>query len=220
MPLDKLRLFATLRRFDVRTARSKFVESSQDAIAFAAGRKVVLRAVAAPDAKVAAPTAPLANDDAVGAAYDALRATLPEEVRILAQEAVGRGTDITILGEATPEGVSSVEAIGAGHSARSQTVHGRRMLEHLEQRLAQLMAKERLRNVILNVRLHENTYTVTDATAEPWTAVHERERLAPGAHDSSAAGMKGHQARRRQEKPAGPLYDPARLGGNQAGRRT
>ena len=131
-----------------------------------------------------------------------------------------RGTEIIVVGETAPDGAAVVEILGLGHGKRTASVRTRRMLEHLEQRLCTLMTKAGWRRLELRVCLHDNSYTVTDATAEGWTAPELRARLAQDAHDRSAAGMKGHESWRRQEKPAGPLYDPARLGGNQAGRRS
>ena len=227
MTVDKMRIFTALQRFDVRTARSAFVDSPEQAIAFATRRNaaddraiaIVLRAVPAVDSKAGSPGPPVRGDEAVRAAYTALRAELPEETKILAQDALPRGTDIVVLGEAAPGGQTTVEMLGLGHSARSGSVHATRMLEHLEQRLANLMAKAHLRRLELDVRLHDNSYTVTDATAQGWTPVEVQPRLEHGDHDRSAAGMKGHESWRREEKPAGPLYDPARLGGNEAERR-
>lgn len=205
MNVDKMEAFAALEHYGIHVARSKYVDSAEDAVAFAERRNapdprfvpIVLRVA---DAAVH----PLESIEAVREAYEAIRRRTAEP--ILAQVFTGPGTDIVIFGKtdeslgktigvhsathsvqrAVPLGPESAgelasEYEGYGHHGSRESA--RRMLEHLLARISDLLADTDVRELRVDVRLHENEYGVLDASMSSLKALHIKPRLDKRAHD-------------------------------------
>lgn len=136
MILDKMEAFKALDHYDIHVARSKYIDSAEDAVAFAERRNardprfmpIVLRAAAATTeghAKLAAEKR-LDTVEAVRQAYEEMIRQLgTSDRRILGQTATEPGTDIMISGETN-------EALGKTIALHSAT--------HAVQRMAPLDA--------------------------------------------------------------------------------
>ncbi len=206
MNVDTIEAFAALEHYGIHVARSKYVDSAEDALAFAERRN-------APDPRFvpivlrlgdSAAQTPLENPDAVRKAYETIRRHSAEP--ILAQVATGPGTDIVIFGKtdetlakilgvhsathsvhrSVPLGPESARELaseyeGYGHHGSRESA--RRMLEHLLLRISDLFADTEVRELRLDVRLHENEYAVLDASMTSLKALHIEPRLAKRAHD-------------------------------------
>ncbi|MHB8147781.1 MAG: hypothetical protein ACYDGM_11060 [Vulcanimicrobiaceae bacterium] len=206
MDIDMMEAFAALEHYDIRVARSKYVDSAEDAVAFAERRNapdprfvpIVLRGGKEPS------HTPLDTVEAVREAYDAMRRH--SAGRILAQVFSGPGTDIVIFGkadaslgktigvhsathtvqQAVPLGEDGAKVLasdyeGYGHHGSRESA--RRMLEHLLVRISDLFTETEVREFRLDVRLHENEYTVFDASMTSLKALHIKPRLDKRAHD-------------------------------------
>lgn len=216
MIIDTIEALELLKDHDIRTARSKFVDSPEDAIAFAERRAapdprfmaiVLRRAAPAPNGGVDAEPMPKAlhSEDAIRRAYAELAAGL-EPGTILAQEAVDPGTPIAISGRTDPGKGKTLTLYSARHGVermvpldeagaavlasnfQAHQHHGhdervRRMVEHLLLRVSAFFERSAVTDLHLAVRLHENGYTVLDATMQSPTALHAKHRLDPRAHD-------------------------------------
>ena len=195
-----------LDHFDIRVARTKEVDSAEDAIAFAERRNAkdprIVPIVLRPNGDK------LDSEAAIRQAYDDLvRAAGTGERHIFAQTYTAPGTDVTIVGEldealgktlalhgTTNGGVRRMvplDAAGAEalvlsflgfdhHGPREQT---RRMLEHLLMKVSAMYEETPLLSFRIDVRLHENGYTVIDAAMAASKALHLRKRLDRRAHD-------------------------------------
>jgi hypothetical protein len=111
MILDTIEAFEALKRYGIHTARSKFVDSAEDAIVFAERRTaadprflpIVLRNVVPEipaQAKPAPSTSALSGEDAVRRAYAFLAG---DGLKVLAQTSTAPGTDLTIVGGIPPD---------------------------------------------------------------------------------------------------------------------
>jgi len=205
--IDTIESFKVLKHYGIHAARSKIVDSPEDAIAFAERRDspdprfmpIVLRGSTS-----GAASAALSSEDAIRRAYEYLTQG-ESEPKILAQEVTDAGTDIVIAGR-TDAAEKIVAVRTAGQSAErmipldsagaewlasnylSYHHHGtsekaRRMLEHLLLRFSEFFEHSAVAEFRTTVRLHENSYTLLDAAMTAPRALHLRERLAPHAHD-------------------------------------
>ena len=222
MTIDVIEAFKVLTHYGIHVARSKVVDSAEDAIAFAERRTakdprfipIVLRRIgsgeASGDANLAVAGAALHTEDAIRQAYATLTAAGADE-KILAQTATDPGTDITIAGR-TDDTLGKVIALSnATHSVdhmiplgaagaevlalNSQGFHhhgasekARRMLEHLLIRASALFEKTPVTAFRLAVRLHENSYTVMNASMTSPKALHLKVRLDRHAQDKRGEG--------------------------------
>ncbi len=206
MNVDKMEALAALGHYGIRVARSKHVDSAEDAVAFAERRNapdprfvpIVLRVAGA------AAQAPLESVEAVREAYAAIRRHTAEP--ILAQVFTGPGTDIVIFGKtdeslgktigvhsathsvqrAVPLGPESARELASeyeGHGHHGSRESARRMLEHLLIRISDLFAGTEVSELRVDVRLHENEYAVLDASMTSPKALHIKPRLDKRAHD-------------------------------------
>lgn len=228
--VDKIEGFAALSQAGMHVVRARYVGSAEDAIAFAARRDatddravpIVLRALAS-GAKHSAEglvEGPLAGHDPIRAAYRRLAAREPEGARILAEVAVGPGTDVAIEGRddaalgkvvmlhdggahgmerMIPFGEDGARMLVDRFQANHHRPHGertRKMLEHLLVRVSAFYAESGVESFALDpVRLHENSYTILDATLHASGPVAFGKRLAHDAHDRK--GYEYHPAGRQ-----------------------
>lgn len=206
MIIDKMDTLKALDHYDIRVARTKVVDSAEDAIAFSERRNardprlmpIVLRPVSAAaqgHAKSAAEK-PLTTEEAIREAYDRMvREAGTTYQHILAQEATEHGTDITISG-ATDDALGKTIALHSATHAIQHMIpldaggaetlvrnfegfhhHGSRektrlMLEHLLVKVSKLFEETPVTAFQLDVRLHENSYTVIDASMTSPKALH------------------------------------------------
>jgi hypothetical protein len=226
MVLDKIEGYEALVQSGMHVVRARYVDSEEDAIAFAARRAarderavpIVLRALPR-DAEGGTPDelvdGPLAGHDAVRAAYGRLTARLePAGGRILAAAVVGPGTDVAIEGRADAALGKVVALHGGGgshgmermipfgedgaarlvehfqeHDHRPHGERTRKMLEHLLMRVAAFFAESGVESFALDpVRLHDNGYTILDATLRAAGPLHLDKRLAHDARDRKGYG--------------------------------
>jgi len=217
MIVDKIACFKALDHFGIHVARSKFVDSAEDAIAFAERRNardprlmpIVLRVVSpgTQESEKLAIETPLESESAIERGYARMiREVGTADGRILAQTATEPGTDIAISGqtdavngktialhsaEHSVQRMIPLDAAGAqalvenfeAHHHRGSREQTRRMLEHLLGRVSQFFAETPVTEFRLDVRLHENSYTVLDASMTTSKALHLKERLDRHAHD-------------------------------------
>lgn len=164
MTLDTLEAFEALRRHDIRVARARYVDSPEDALAFAERRNaadprflpIVLRVAGRGSGNMETPRV-LVDPDAVRQEFVALR--IDRSGRILAQAASPAGTDVVMRG---------ATARGHKHIVVDREIHGlpnseRAMIAHLQERLLTVFEDPNLTSLVATVRLHENGYTVIDA---------------------------------------------------------
>jgi len=131
MIFDTIDSFKALKHYGIRVARSAFVDSAEDAIAFAERRNardprfmpIVLRSIVpgAPGNAESAPAeAPLRTEPAIRQAYGHL-VQVGTNGKILAQAVTDPGTDITIVGR-------TKEALGKAIALHSATHSIERMI--------------------------------------------------------------------------------------------
>jgi hypothetical protein len=201
MIIDTIEAFKLLTHYGIRVARSKFVDSAEDAIAFAERRTAkdprLVPIVLRPDETA------LHDENAIRQAY--ARRAQDGNGKILAQTATDPGTEIGIAGRTddgqklialqtanhTIERMAPLDSAGAEvlalnlqdfqHRGSSEKKH--RMLEHLLLRVSALFEETPVTAFRLTVRLHENSYTVLDASMTSPKALHLKERLGHHAHD-------------------------------------
>jgi hypothetical protein len=202
MDIDSLDALEALGRMDVRVARSKYVDSAEDAIAFAERRNakdprlvpIVLRHANERKAE------PLASEAAISRAYHQLEHA---PGRLMAQVALPHGDEFILVGETAPTGAKTLtvegrsakptvpigsdgaqalalEVLAYEHREPPKTEH---MLEHLFARVSKFFEGPKLQMLRVNVRLHEGTYTVTDVAAVATGPLHLEPMLGKRAHD-------------------------------------
>jgi hypothetical protein len=222
MDIDKIEGFAALEHYGIRVARSKYVDSAEDAVAFAERRNapdprfvpIVLHQPASAPAE--RPEAALETVDGIRRAYEHLRRHSGNP--ILAQEYVAPGTDIAISGKTGDGGIRTIEVRSAAHAVQRMCPlgpdgaealasnyegyghHGkresaRRMLEHLALKVSEFFEHSGVHEFRLDVRLHENAYTVFDASMTSLAPLHVKKRLDARAHDRK--GDEYHSAGRQ-----------------------
>jgi hypothetical protein len=223
MVLDKVEGLRLLEHYDLRVARSDYVDSAENAIAFATRRTardgrlvpIVMRTVVPgrPSPWNAdAVQGPLESETAIRNAYDGLAAKIEATgQRILAQDAVDRGTDVTVDGaEVEKVGHKVVGLTTPSHSARRtiplddaeadelvthfRELHRRGRGERTRRMVARLLARASrffedsgIDGFKLSpVRIHENSYTVLDAVVTTQRRIHVKKRA---AHDEKTVGF-------------------------------
>lgn len=215
MILDKMEAFKALERFDIRVARTAYVDSAEAAVAFAERRDardprempIVLRPAAQPLMRAGfGAERPLKTEEAIRLAYERVVASLGSGARVLAQEVTERGTDVMITGETKEVSEKTIALHGGDHVVqrmvpvdgagaaalagnfqayhhRPSSEHAQRMLEHLLQKISTFFEQTPVTEFQLAVRLHENGYTVLDASMISPKPLHLVARLDPRAHD-------------------------------------
>lgn len=201
-----------LKQYGIRTARTKVVDSPEDAIAFAERRDapdprfmpIVLRASESRTGSAALPT-----EDAIRRAYQHL-SQAGSAPKIVAQEVTEAGTEFEIAGRSDPDEIRIIalrsstqntermmplDTAGAewlasnfqGHHHHGNSEKARRMLEHLLLRVAEFFEESGISAFQMTVRLHENSYTVLNASITAPKSLHLKERLDRHAHDRFTA---------------------------------
>jgi hypothetical protein len=219
MLLDKIETLRAVERHGIRVVRAKYVDSAEEAIAFAARREMddgqslpIVLTIAVHQASTLPSriraTIPLRDPEMIRSAYQFFAAEA--EVfgdRVIAQDFIPPGTNLTIAGRKDDEGrkllalrcgehglerlvpieSAAAESLAANvlaHDHRGPSVHWRRMLEHLVGRASRLFESPNIDSLVLEpIRLHENTYTVLDAEIGSTSRLRIRTRLARHAHD-------------------------------------
>jgi hypothetical protein len=214
MIIDTVEALNLLKDQGIRVARSKVVDSAEDAIAFAERRTardprfmaiVLRRAGSAADGHAEPTPSPLRTEEAIRRVYGELTAAL-EPGKVLAQEATDPGTAVTIVGRTDTEKGKTLTLYSATHGVermvpldeagatvlatnfrahqhQTPDERTRRMLEHLLLRVSAFFEQSGVTDLHLAVRLHENAYTVLDATMRSAQALHVKHRLDARAHD-------------------------------------
>lgn len=213
MFIDTADVFEILKEHEINHTRSRYVDSPEDAIAFADGRPIVLRGVfsgAAPQSGAWSTVERLHDTTKIRHAYEKLAAQLAATVgpgRILAQEWAESGADLKIEARSDlPEGRTlhltlgdhsvqrlappsewqaegMVDELHSGH-ALIRGVQQKRMLAHLLTKAATLFEEQQLTRLVLDpIRVHDNGYVVLDAAIESPRAAHLHRRLDRHAHD-------------------------------------
>lgn len=163
-----------------------------------------------PEAEPSIPAAgehPLKTEEAIRHAYaELVHRVGAGERRIWAHEAVEPGSEIAISGRTDeakgkvvslqsathsvermlPINAAAAEALAEnfeGYHHRGSREQTRRMIEYLLERVSELFEQTPITAFRLTMRLHENSYTVLDASMTSPKAVHLRPRLDPRAHD-------------------------------------
>jgi hypothetical protein len=219
MILDKIEGFNALTRSGMHVVRARYVDSAEDAIAFAARRDatderavpILLRAIVANDGgrrEDSLVEGPLTGHEAIRRAHRELTARVESAGgKIVAEASTEQGSDIAIEGRTdaslgkvvvlrsrthSVERMMPLEADGAqtlvagfqAHHHQPPSEKTRRMLEHLVMRAAAFFEESGAESFALDpVRLHENSYTILDATLRSLGPLHVDKRLAPHAHD-------------------------------------
>jgi len=219
MILDKIDGFTALTRSGMHVARTRYVDSAEDAIAFAARRDarderavpILLRAIGrGDDGRTAGLLVekPLTDHKAIRRVYRELMPQVGSAGdRILAEASTEHGTDIAIEGRTDaslgkvvvlrnhahsvermvpldPDGAETLVAGFQGYHHQPPSEKMRRMLEHLLMRVSAFFEETGVESFVLDpVRLHENSYTILDATLRSHRPLHISKRLAPNAHD-------------------------------------
>jgi hypothetical protein len=170
----------------------------------------MISAVPAVNSHVAAAASALHTEAEIRHAYAELAGAGTTE-KILAQTVTDPGTNITIVGR-TEEANGKVMALdGVAHSVEcmvplgsagaevlARNSHGlahhgssekaQRMLEHLLMRASELFEETPMTAFRLTVRLHENSYSVIDASMTSPKALHLKDRLDRHAQDRRGEG--------------------------------
>lgn len=193
MQLDTMAGFEMLREHGLRVARSKYVDSAEDAISFAERRgaadprlgPIALRMAGAPvpDWRL---VRQLNSEAAIRRSY-ALVAKEATGSHVLAQS-LPSGVDVTIVGEFTGErSVITVRPPNDHHGAREGI---RRMFGHIVEHLREMLGEGGLVALDVTVRLHEGAYTIIDAQLIARRAPALRPRLGRHAHDRKEYGFR------------------------------
>lgn len=212
MIIDSVDAFKVLKHYGIHAARSKIVDSPEDAISFAERRDARdprLMPILLRGSDIGSTSAALKTEHAIRRAYEHL-AQAGHNRKIRAQEVTEAGTDIEIAGRAGPNDGKLIEVRSATHSVERMIPLGsagaeflatnfqahhhhdardkeRRMLEHLLLRVSAFFEHSGVSDFSLTIRLHENSYTVVDASMKAPEALHLKDRLDAHAHDRKAA---------------------------------
>jgi succinyl-CoA synthetase beta subunit len=117
--MDYFKAEALLRRYGIRSVRSAYAESAHDAVRFANGKRIVLKAIsrsALHKSKSGLVMADLDGEREIRLAYDALakRAARYRPFRILAQRMAGEGGIEIIIGGRTDSQFGKLVLLGLG----------------------------------------------------------------------------------------------------------
>jgi hypothetical protein len=213
MILETLDAFKALKAYGIHTVRSAVVDTPEEAVVFATHTNNKLSPIVlhgrTPAVDEPAPEAS-ATAEAIREAYARI-ASQRGTGRLLASD-VQHGTLIELdatdggpngktlalvstnhrVEQMLPLGPAGAETLASNthaHEHHGNSEKFRRMLEHLLLRVSDFYVETGVASARLVVRLHENTYTVTDATIVTGRALHVKERLAAHAHDRSALGF-------------------------------
>jgi hypothetical protein len=223
MTIDFLEALNLLEHAGIRVVRAKYVDSAQDAIAFATRREardprvvpIVLSTAAGNDStpqRRAGADDVLHSSAAIQASYERL-ANVATAPRALARDSVGSGTDIALAygrndkgqeslelrsGDHSTEQLLPIDATGArvlvehmlAHDHRGRSEKSRRMVEHLVLRVCSVLDEFPIEALELDIRLHENTYTVMGASITAPSRLRVDKRLPNHAHDRKAFGYR------------------------------
>jgi ATP-grasp domain len=204
--IDTVEGLEFLREHGIAIAPTRYVDGSEDAVFFAAGRPVALRIAASAVGGIARSEAPpeagLRTASAIRQAYDRLA-----PARVIAQHQAEAGTNITIEGR-DDEKIGRIVELRCG----AHTVHrlhplsleqaesmlsefrskrgiaasekAARMLTHLLVRVSEVYEDESISRLLLDpVRLHDNRYEVLDAAIWSKRALRLNPRLDKHARD-------------------------------------
>lgn len=204
-----------LRMHGIDTARTKCVDSAEDAIAFAERRDAPDPRFMPTVLRIGSPLSPDAvlpqastSIDAVRARYEHLApAASAASLCVLAQEIPSKGTDLRIsgglengrramwIGEGANRAVrfmplddSGADAL-AEHARRfghRERPHVERMLAHVVRKIASFFEENDIDAFRFALREHENAYVVYDAAMKVSKALHFKKRLGAHAHDRKA----------------------------------
>ena len=162
--LDTVTAFELLHESGLRVARSRYVDSAEDAISFAERRNaadprfspIVLRVAWAASVDWEGPRR-LESEAAVRKEYGVVAKA---GSRVLAQS-LPSGTDVTIVGQRV-RGLCEItmKPPNVHHAVREGTRH---MFVHIVERLHKMFLDHDLASFEILVRLHENEYTIVDA---------------------------------------------------------
>jgi hypothetical protein len=208
MDITTLETLETLRQAGINVARTKIVDSAEDAIAFAQRPTardarivpIVLRYTTAQLHEGGRPSEePLRIEPQIRSAYERLRRAKPERA-ILVQAVTPLGTDVFVSGNTdescrvmtihggttqmhriVPLGENGAELLAAhlqGPQPRGSSEEHRRLLERLLLRLSDLFETSGMHAFGIFVRLHENSYTVVDGSISAHQPLYTGERLA------------------------------------------
>jgi len=180
MNLDPIDALTALARAGARTARSRYVDSAEDAVAFAERRN-------ADDPRIVpivlcntmtAQTEPLTSEHAIERAYRRLRDAGP----VIAQVALPPGPDVFIVGDIDAAGNRAVHLKDRAYGHR-EPPKTERMLEHLVNRVSKVFGDTRLQRLRVTARLHDNAYTVTQVAGTASVPLYLEPRLGKRGHD-------------------------------------
>jgi hypothetical protein len=200
--IDIVDALELLKQHGIRVARTKFVDGAEDAIAFAQRRSngdprfvpIVLRPAALP----APAETPLRGEAAIREAYGRVHAAA-DGGRVLAQAVAEPGSSIVIAGRIDAENGKTIALHSATHGVermvpldeagaavlatnfQAHNHHGpdektRRMLEHLLLRVSAFYEDSGVTGFRLDVRLHDNAYTVVDVVMTAAKTLHVKPR--------------------------------------------
>jgi hypothetical protein len=213
MIIDTLETLELLRERGIHVARTRYVDSAEDAVFFSERQAIELRVIASGSEAPDIVETKLKGDDTIRHAYDrvAPHAKALTTGHVLAQLQVANGTDIAIEGRNDPKLGRIIELrCGAHHVHRLHPLtedlaesmlsdfHSKRgiaanekatrMLVHLLERISSVYEDEAIERVLLDpIRLHDNSYHVLNATIASKRSLSLHKRLARDAHDKKSA---------------------------------
>jgi hypothetical protein len=205
--IDTVEGLEFLHEHGINIAPTRYVDSSEDAVFFAAGRPLELRVAAANGAArpEAPPEAGLRTASEIRQAYDRLAPT-----RVIARHQAEAGTNITIEGRDDekigriielrcgthavhrlhPLSLDQAEVMLSEFRSKRSIAGGEkaaRMLAHLLVRVSEVYADETVTRLLLDpVRLHDNRYEVLDAAIWSKRALRLNPRLDRHARDKKS----------------------------------
>lgn len=214
MNMDSVEALELLREHSIHVARTRYVDSGEDAIFFAEGRPITLRVVVSGNGAVSHPSeGGLRQSEAIRQAYERLVSAAHAHAggQVLAQHEVGVGTDIAIEGRDDPS-IGRIVELRCGErrvyrlhpltedlsTAMLSEFHSKNgiaagekathMLSHLLLRVSELFSDDAIESMLLSpIRLHDNTYHVLNAVISAKRALPLNKRLDKHAHDKKAA---------------------------------
>jgi hypothetical protein len=212
--VDTMEALEFLRQHGIRVAQTRYVDSGEDAIFFAGNRPIALCVVAsgavASAGNAVAKTA-LHGIDAIKDAYERLTqaAYTGSGGHILAQHHIESGTDIAIEAH-NDDSIGRIVELRCG-THRAYRLHplttdlaesmltefrskrgiagsekSAHMLEHLLTKVSEIYQDPAIARLVLEVRLHGNTYDVLDAKITAKSTLNIHPRLTPHARDKKS----------------------------------
>lgn len=212
--MDSVEALELLREYGIHVARTRYVDSGEDAVFFAEGRSIALRVIVSGNGTVPHPVETgLRQQEAIRHAYERLapQAIIHAGGHVLAQHEVDAGTDIAIEGRDDPSIGRIIElrcgerrvhrlhpltpdlsmAMLSEFQSKNGIASGEKaahMLSHLLLRVSELFSEDAIESIMLSpVRLHDNSYHVLHAVISAKRSLPIRKRLDRHAHDKKAA---------------------------------